>query len=91
MLGRLNPGGMRSIGVAPPERWRPALARARRHGAFLGTAPGAFPEDFAVFARFNRALRALPERHPAPNPLPLAAVETIMSKLDAGRQVARAG
>ena len=83
--------GMRSIGVAPPERWRPALARARRHGAFLGTAPGAFPEDFAVFARFNRELRALPERHPAPNPLPLAAVETIMSKLDAGRQVARAG
>jgi hypothetical protein len=74
---------MSSIGVAPPERWRPALARARRHGAFLGTRPSAFPEDFAVFARFNRELRANPERHPTPDPQPLAAVEEIMSKLQA--------
>jgi hypothetical protein len=75
--------GMSSIGVAPPERWRAALARARRHGAFLGTRPGAFPEDFAVFARFNRELRSIPDRHPAPDPLPLTAVEEITSKLQA--------
>jgi hypothetical protein len=75
--------GMSSIGVAPPERWRPALARARRYGAFLGTRPDAFPEDFAVFARFNRELRAIPDRHPAPDPLPLGAVEQITSKLQA--------
>ena len=81
--------GMSSIGVAPPERWRPALARARRHGAFLGTRPGAFPEDFAVFARFNRELRAIPERYPAPDPLPLTAVEEV-SHL-ANRRIARAG
>jgi hypothetical protein len=29
------------------------------------------PEDFAVFARFHRALEAIPERYPAPPPLPL--------------------
>jgi hypothetical protein len=75
--------GMSSIGVAPPERWRAVLARARRHGAFLGTRPDAFPEDFAVFARFNRELRAIPERHPLPDPLPLTAVEEITSKLQA--------
>jgi hypothetical protein len=83
--------GMSSIGVAPPKRWRPALARARRHGAFLGTRPSAFPEDFAVFARFNRELRAIPERHPAPDPLPLTAVEAIIAKLATGRRVAQAG
>jgi hypothetical protein len=75
--------GMNSIGVAPPERWRRALARARPHGAFLGTRPDAFPEDFAVFARFNRELRAIPERYPAPDPLPLTALEEITSKLQA--------
>jgi hypothetical protein len=50
------------------------------------TRPDAFPEDFAVFARFNRELRAIPERHPAPDPLPLTAVEEITSKLDTGRR-----
>jgi hypothetical protein len=50
------------------------------------TRPDAFPEDFAVFARFNRKLRAIPERHPAPDPLPLTAVEEITSKLDTGRR-----
>lgn len=74
--------GMMSIGVAPPERWRPILARARKKGAFLGTQPSAFPEDFAVFARFHRAFSALPERHPVPDPLPLnEALQMIRSAL----------
>ena len=54
----------RASALAPPERWRAALARARKHGAFLGTRAKAFPEDFAVFARFYKELSALPERHP---------------------------
>jgi hypothetical protein len=44
-----------------------------------------------VFARFNRALRALPERHPAADPLPLAAVDEMIAALQAARRIARAG
>lgn len=83
--------GTQSIGIAPPARWRPALARARRYGAFLGTQPSAFPEDFAVFARFNKELRAVQERHPMPDPLPLSELEEVTSTLNARRRVARAG
>ncbi len=70
--------GMRSIGVAPPERWRPALASARTRGTLLGSRAGAFPEDFAVFARFHKELAALPERHPTPAPLALAEAERLL-------------
>jgi hypothetical protein len=77
--------GARSIGLARPERWRAALARARKRGAFLGTRPKAFPEDFAVFARFHRELSALPERHPVPDPLPLAEAEQLIAQVNAAR------
>ena len=83
--------GVSSIGVAPPARWRSALARARIDGAFLGTQPGAFPEDFAVFARFNRELRAIPERHPLPDPVSLAEAEAMIARLDATERTARTG
>ena len=52
-------------------------------GAFLGTRPRAFPENFAVFARFHRALSALPERHPMPDPLPLAEAERLVAEVNA--------
>jgi hypothetical protein len=77
--------GMQSIGVASPERWRAALARARRHGAFLGTRAKAFPEDFAVFARFYKELSALPERHAVPPPLPLTEIDQLIAPFGAVR------
>jgi hypothetical protein len=75
--------GLQSIGVAPPERWRAALARAPKCGAFLATRAKAFPEDFAVFARFHRELSALPEREPVPRPLVLEEAERLIAALGA--------
>jgi hypothetical protein len=83
--------GMNSIGVAPPERWRSALARARTRGGFLGTQPSAFPEDFAVFARFNREFRAIPAGHSVPDPVSLAEAEAVIAELNAQQRLAQAG
>ena len=76
-----SPGATRSI---TPEHWCALFGHADRGGRLLGTRPHAYPEDFAVFARFHRDLEALPERYPAPPPLPreeaLAAIGTVESR-----------
>jgi hypothetical protein len=56
--------GVHSIGLTPIERWRALLARARRHGAFVGVDERAYPADFAVFARYHPALRKIAGRYP---------------------------
>ena len=72
--------GVASIGVARPEHWCALFRHAEHGGRLLGTRPQAFPEDFAVFARFHRELEAIPERYPPPPPLPLdRALATIRS------------
>ena len=53
--------GAESVGLAPIERWRSLLARARRHGRFLGVDDDDYPGDFATFARYHAALPELPE------------------------------
>jgi hypothetical protein len=58
--------GVSSLGLAPIERWRGILARARRHGSLLGGDPKAYPADFAVFARYHPALHRIPSRCPMP-------------------------
>ena len=73
--------GIESIGIADPERWRSLFHYARSGGRHLGTRPDAFPEDFAVFARFNRALRSLPERYP---PLPPMALDRLEGLIESG-------
>ena len=60
--------GVRSIGLAPIERWRTILARARQRGRFVGVDEQAYPADFAVFARYNPALRRIDGRRPMPPP-----------------------
>ena len=50
--------GVRSLGVATPDRWQEVIHRGRS-GGFLGAAPERFPQDFGVFVRFSRALRGL--------------------------------
>jgi hypothetical protein len=52
--------GAQSIGLAPIERWRRLLARARGHGYFLGVDEADYPGDFATFARYHRALPEVP-------------------------------
>jgi hypothetical protein len=63
--------GVASIGVARPEHWCALFRHAQHGGRLLGTRPQAFPEDFAVFARFHRELEAIPELYLPPPSLPL--------------------
>jgi hypothetical protein len=58
--------GSHSVGLAPIERWRELLCRARQ-GQFLGVSERAYPGDFAAFARYQPALAEfLPSREPSP-------------------------
>lgn len=72
--------GVRSIGLAPIERWRTILARARQRGRFVGVDEQAYPADFAVFARYNPALRRIDGRRPMPPPLSWAQVEAFLGQ-----------
>jgi hypothetical protein len=60
--------GVESIGLPPIERWRALLGRARREGRFAGVDESAHPADFAVYARYHDALKAIPARYPMPPP-----------------------
>ena len=75
--------GVASIGVARPEQWSALFRHAEHGGRLLGTRPQAFPEDFAVFARFHRELEAVPERYPPPPPLPLERALAMIRNLQA--------
>ena len=78
--------GVHSIGLTPIERWRALLARARRHGGFVGVDEKAYPADFAVFARYHPALRAIPGRFPLPPPLSWTQFETFLRESGADRR-----
>jgi hypothetical protein len=78
--------GVRSIGLTPIERWRDLLARARQRGRFVGVDEDAYPADFAVFARYHPALRAIPGRFPLPAPLSWAQFETFVRESGADRR-----
>lgn len=49
--------GADSAGLAPVERWRAAVGRARGAGRLAGVDEGRYPQDFAVYVRFTDALR----------------------------------
>ena len=53
--------GVRSRGLVDAQSWEQLAGRARRHGRLLGVDPAAFPADFATFARYTKALKALPD------------------------------
>ncbi|OZM77285.1 hypothetical protein CFP66_36775 [Pseudonocardia sp. MH-G8] len=71
--------GTEGVGVAPAERWRELLARARRHGAFLGVDPCRHPRDFGSFGRFHRELADLPRITP-PAPLTLEELDLFLAQ-----------
>jgi hypothetical protein len=68
--------GVESIGLTTADRWRELLHRARIDGSFTGVTPRHYPRDLATFFRFPSALRAIPDRHPMPEPLPLATLDS---------------
>jgi len=84
------PHGIESVGFAPAHRWQALAARARRRGGLLGIDPEAFPRDLAAYLRFRAALRALPDRVPLPDPLPLdRAAEVLAAQPGIGWEVYR--
>jgi hypothetical protein len=52
--------GVESRGMAGAASWKQLADRAKIHGRLLGVHPDQFPADFAVFARYTKALRSLP-------------------------------
>lgn len=87
--------GVESVGVALPAQWDAAIARAGSRSALIGNRARAFPADFAVFARFYRALAAVPERFPVPESLSMeeaeAAIAAITARQDSGGLHRQAG
>jgi len=79
ILLTLFPPGTDDVAVAPAQRWRALLGRARRHGAFLGIDPDAFPRDSGRFGRFHRELSALPRVDP-PAPLTLSELDAFLAE-----------
>jgi hypothetical protein len=71
--------GVDSVGLVPIARWRALLARARRHGRFIGVDERAYPRDFRVFIRYHTDCRRLPARAPMPDPLDLAALDQFLA------------
>jgi hypothetical protein len=67
--------GVESVGLTTIHQWRSLLAKAAVAGRFAGLAPDAYPSDIAVFARYQQALKNVPQRHPVPGPLPVAEFE----------------
>ncbi|WP_204298037.1 hypothetical protein [Actinoplanes campanulatus] len=67
--------GVVSPGSVSAAEWRDLLGRAGVKGAFAGVSPRRYPADPGTFFEFPRALRAIPQRHPHPEPLTLGEVE----------------
>jgi hypothetical protein len=71
--------GVESVGLAPIAHWRRVLERARRHGAFVGLDPQAFPRDFAIFVRYYDALlKQVRARYPRPSTLTLKELDAFL-------------
>jgi hypothetical protein len=72
--------GIDAVGLPSADDWLAVLDRARRKGDTAGIDPEAFPADFASFARYHHALKALPARHAMPAPLSLEQLDTFLEE-----------
>jgi hypothetical protein len=72
--------GVDSVGLAPIERWRSEVRRARKHGGFVGVDERRFPRDFATFVRYHTDLKKIPTRYPLPEPLSLSRLDAILDR-----------
>lgn len=74
--------GVDSIGLAPIERWKQILGRARREGRFLGVDERRYPRDFAGLARYRLRLQRALAQETTPNtePLGLGDLDSFLSR-----------
>src|SRR5215204_931993 len=72
--------GVDSVGLAPIERWRSEVRRARKHGGFVGVDERRFPRDFATFVRYHTDLKKIPARLPMPEPLSLSRLDAFLDR-----------
>src|SRR5699024_2927887 len=73
--------GVNSVGVAPIDRWRSILTRAREQGALVGVGEAAYPADFATFARYHSSLQhTMHARYPLPAPVSLRELDTVLAR-----------
>jgi len=70
--------GIRGPGVTPIEKWRSILHRAGKEGSFIGVKEEKYPEDIAMFIRYNREVKKLPTRFPMPAPMKLDRLDAFM-------------
>jgi hypothetical protein len=72
--------GVESVGLTTADQWHTLLRRAGVAGSFTGVAPERYPRDLATLFAYQRAVRAIPARHPIPRPLPLEAFDTFLTE-----------
>jgi hypothetical protein len=72
--------GVESAGVATAAQWRDLLRRATTAGTPAGVALRRYPSDLLTLFDFPRALRAMPDRHPMPEPLTLDDIEPMLQR-----------
>jgi hypothetical protein len=72
--------GVDSVGLAPIERWRALLEKARKRGGFVGVDEQRFPRDFATFVRYHTEVKKIPARYPRPGPLSLDALNVFLEQ-----------
>jgi hypothetical protein len=72
--------GVDSVGLAPIERWRTILRRARKRGSFVGVDEQRFPRDFAAFVRYHTDLKKVPTRCLMPGRLSLGGLDEFLGR-----------
>ena len=80
--------GVRSRGLVGARTWELIATSGGQTGRLLGVDRDAFPADFAVFARYARAMRSLPDATRPWSPLP---VHDALEGLPAARDVTVGG
>jgi hypothetical protein len=79
--------GVESVGVAPIERWRAVLSRARERGEFVGVDEKRYPRDFAAFVRDHADLEEESRQYPVPSPLTLEELGAFVGEVGERYQV----
>ncbi|MFO7772943.1 MAG: hypothetical protein R6V59_03225 [Dehalococcoidia bacterium] len=72
--------GVHGPGVTPIERWRSILHQAGKDGSFIGLKEEKYPQDIAVFIRYNREVQKLPGRYDMPAPMELDQLDTFVKE-----------
>ncbi len=73
--------GIEGIGMAPIDRWRSILGRARVRSGFVGVNERQFPRDYASFVRYHTELkRRVTNRLPLPSALTIEDLDEFLAQ-----------